>query len=168
MASLPESNGNSVSVPMWINGKEESGAITFDIISPATNAPCWNAAAATAADARRAVESAEKASATWSTSKPTWRMEILLRTAANLEKNSVEFAGYMATEMGVDMPVAQFFMLPLAISMLKDIAARTSSICGSVPHCQQNGQSAIVFKEPYGVTLGIVPWSVYTSTATDK
>jgi acyl-CoA reductase-like NAD-dependent aldehyde dehydrogenase len=85
-------------------------------------------------------------------------MELLLKTATLLEKNSAQYAGFMATEMGVEVPVAQFFMLPLAVSVLRDIAGRTVSLCGTVPHCQQDGQSAIVFKEPYGVTLGIVPW----------
>jgi acyl-CoA reductase-like NAD-dependent aldehyde dehydrogenase len=160
-SSLPDSNNTTVSVPLWVDGKEELGSTTFDIINPASNTPCWCAASATADDARRAVESAEKASVTWSQTKPAQRMEILLKTAANLEKSSVEYAGYMVTEMGTEMRVAQSFMLPLALSMLRDIAGRTVSICGSVPHCQQDGQSAMVFKEPYGVTLGIVPWSVH-------
>lgn len=75
-----------------------------------------------------------------------------------MESNSAEYASYMAIEMDVEMLVAQFFMLPLAVSMLRDIAGRTVSICGNVSQCQQGGQSAMVFKEPYGVTLGIVPW----------
>jgi acyl-CoA reductase-like NAD-dependent aldehyde dehydrogenase len=104
------------------------------------------------------VRSAEEAFRSWSVSKPALRMEILLKTATSLEANSAEYAKCMATEMGVEVPIAQFFMLPLAVSMLRDIAGRTVSICGTVPQCQQDGQSAIVFKEPYGVTLGIVPW----------
>jgi acyl-CoA reductase-like NAD-dependent aldehyde dehydrogenase len=158
MASSSNSNGPSLSVPLWINGKEETTISTFDVISPASNAPCWTAASATADDALRAVKSAEETFVSWSQSKPARRMEILLKTATILEHNSAEYASYMATEMGVEIPVAQFFMLPLAVSMLRDIAGRTVSICGTVPQCQEDGQSAIVFKEPYGVTLGIVPW----------
>ena len=94
----------------------------------------------------------------WFKTKPAQRMEIFLKTATLLEKNSARYAGYMATEMGVEVPVAQFFILPLAVSMLRDIAGRTVSMCGTVPHCQQDGQSAMVFKEPNGVTLGIAPW----------
>jgi acyl-CoA reductase-like NAD-dependent aldehyde dehydrogenase len=151
-------NGSSLTVPFWINGKEEAGTSTFDVTSPKSDKLCWYAASATAEDALRAVRSAEEAFRSWSVSKPALRMEILLKTATSLEANSAEYAKYMATEMGVEVPIAQFFMLPLAVSMLRDIAGRTVSICGTAPQCQQDGQSAIVLKEPYGVTLGIVPW----------
>jgi hypothetical protein len=40
-------------------------------------------------------------------------MTILLKTAAILETNSSEYANYMATDMGIEAPIAQFFMLPL-------------------------------------------------------
>lgn len=157
MASSTASNGSELSIPLWIDGKEVAASSTFDVISPSSNEACWSAASATAADALQAVESADKAFASWSKTKPAKRMEVLLKTANILEENSTEYAKYMATEMGVDIPVAQFFMLPLAVAMLRDIAGRTVSICGVVPQCQQDGHSAITFKEPYGVTLGIVP-----------
>jgi acyl-CoA reductase-like NAD-dependent aldehyde dehydrogenase len=148
----------ALTVPLWIDGKEETSSSTFDVTSPSSNEVCWTATSATTNDALRAVEAAEKAFIEWSKTKPARRMEVLLKTATIMEDNSAEYASYMATEMGVEIPVAQFFMLPLAVSMLRDIAGRTVSICGSVPQCQEDGQSAIVFKEPYGVTLGIVPW----------
>jgi acyl-CoA reductase-like NAD-dependent aldehyde dehydrogenase len=130
------------------------------VISPKSNETCWTAASATPDDVLRAVEAAEKAFDSWSKTKSAQRIGILLKTATIMEQNSAEYAGYMTTEMGVEMPIAQFFILPFAISMLRDIAGRTVSICGSVPQCQHEGQSAMVFKEPYGVTLGIVPWWV--------
>jgi acyl-CoA reductase-like NAD-dependent aldehyde dehydrogenase len=160
VTSTDTDNSTSLVVPLWINGIEESSLSTFEIINPKSGQPCWNAASATSDDALRAIAAADKAFVSWSKSKPARRMEILLNTATILEQNSAEYAMYMATEMGAEIPVAQFFMLPLAVSMLRDIAGRTVSICGSVPQCQQEGQSAIVFKEPYGVSLGIVPWSV--------
>jgi acyl-CoA reductase-like NAD-dependent aldehyde dehydrogenase len=158
MSSSADSKEACPSIPLWIDGEETSGTSTFDITSPITGETCWTAASATIEDVQKAIESAETAFVSWSKSKPAHRMDVLLKTASILEERSAEYAQYMATEMGVDIPVAQFFMLPLAVSMLKDIAGRTVSICGSVPQCQQDGQSAIVFKEPYGVTLGIVPW----------
>jgi acyl-CoA reductase-like NAD-dependent aldehyde dehydrogenase len=146
MASSVNTDDTSVSVPLWIDGREERGTSTFNITSPATNNTCWSAASATTEDAQRAVESAAKAFVSWSKTKPAKRMEILLKTAVILEENSAEYAKYMAIEMGVDVPTAQFFMLPLAVSMLRDIAGRTVSICGSVPQCQQEGQSAMMLK----------------------
>jgi acyl-CoA reductase-like NAD-dependent aldehyde dehydrogenase len=158
MALPSDTNGTSLTIPLWIDGKEETTSSSFDVINPASNEPCWSAASATADDALRAVESASKAFVSWSKSKPAQRMSVLLKTAEILESNSAEYASYMATEMGAEVSVAQFFVLPLAVGMLRDIAGRIVSICGSVPQCQQDGQSGMVFKEPYGVTLGIVPW----------
>lgn len=54
--------------------------------------------------------------------------------------------------------------MPLSIRMLRDIAGRITFICGSVPVVEEDGQSAVVYKEPIGVVLGIVPWYVEYST----
>jgi acyl-CoA reductase-like NAD-dependent aldehyde dehydrogenase len=154
----PTRNEINVSVPLWINGEQEPRQDTFDVFSPSLSSVCWTSASATQEDAIKAVEAAQIAFKSWSLTKPAYRTELLLKTAAILESNAEEYAGYMFTEMGAEIQISQFFVLPLAIQMLKDISGRVSSICGSVPVCQQDGQSGMVIKEPYGVTLGIVPW----------
>ncbi|PWY87458.1 aldehyde dehydrogenase family protein [Aspergillus heteromorphus CBS 117.55] len=148
-----------VIVPLIIDGEEESGASTFDVKSPYTGKTCWKAAAASRQDAIRAVESANDAFPAWSETKPTVRRDILLKAADILESRLEECAGYMRTEMGADVGASQYFVVPLAIRMLRDIAGRITSICGSVPVVEQEGQSAIVLKEPMGVILGVVPWN---------
>lgn len=157
--ALPRDLSNIV-VPLWINGQEETTSSSFEVINPTSSQPCWNATSATKEDALCAVASAETAFASWSETKPVARRDILLKAATLLEERTQEYANFMQTEMGAEMGVAAFFVMPLAIQMLKDIAGRITSICGSVPVCQEKGTSAIVFKEPYGVTLGIVPWYV--------
>ncbi|KAF1962130.1 aldehyde dehydrogenase family protein [Byssothecium circinans] len=155
----PAQNGTSVTVPLWIDGQEELRQDTFDVFSPVSNDICWNAVAASREDAIRAVETSQEAFKSWSKTKPAVRSEVLLKTAAVLEVNAAEYASYMSTEMGAENFVAQFFVLPLAVQMLKDLAGRSLSITGFVPTVQQEGQSSIVYKEPYGVTLGICPWN---------
>lgn len=145
-------------VPLIINGKEEISTATFDVISPYTNQPCWSAAAATPQDAIRAVEAADAAFAAWSQTKPAARRDILLKAADILEERLEQNAEYMRTEMGADHGASQMFVVPLAIRMLRDVAGRITSICGSVPVVEAEGQSAMVFKEAMGVILGIVPW----------
>jgi hypothetical protein len=66
--------------------------------------------------------------------------------------------------MGADIGTSQFFVVPLSIRMLRDISRRITSICGSVPIVAEEGQSAIVYKEPIGVILGIVPWYIARDT----
>ncbi|THC92826.1 hypothetical protein EYZ11_007698 [Aspergillus tanneri] len=146
-------------IPLIINGKEEITDSTFDVISPYTNQRCWATASASPQDAIRAVEAAEAAFPAWSQTKPTVRRDILLKAADILESRLEQNAGYMRTEMGADVGASQFFIAPLGIRMLRDIAGRITSICGSVPVVEEEGQSAIVYKEPMGVILGLVPWN---------
>lgn len=152
-------SGNIITVPLLINGEEECTPNTFDVISPYTNEPCWKAAAASPADAVRAVESAAAAFPEWSNTKPAARRDILLKAADILEQRLEENATYMRTEMGANVGASRHFVVPLSIRMLRDIAARISGVCGSVPVLEGEGQSAIVYKEPMGVILGIVPWN---------
>jgi acyl-CoA reductase-like NAD-dependent aldehyde dehydrogenase len=145
-------------VPLLINGEEITHSSLFDVVTPSTNEVAWKAVSATADDAIKAVEAAQAAFGSWSKTKPSTRTQILLKTADILESNIEEYASYMMTEMGANQGAAYFFVLPLAIAMCREIAGRISSICGSVPVVAAEGQSAMVWKEPYGVTLGIVAW----------
>ncbi|RMJ26537.1 Dehydrogenase [Aspergillus sp. HF37] len=158
-----DTSSNSVSappvIPLIINGKEEHAASTFDVVSPYTNKTCWPAASATPQDAIRAAEAAEAAFPAWSQTKPTVRRDILLKAADILESRLEQCAEYMRTEMGADVGASQFFVVPLGISMLREVASRTTSICGSVPVVEMEGQSAMIYKEPMGVILGLVPWN---------
>lgn len=155
---MASADSSPIVVPLIIDGKEEQGTSTFDVVSPYTNKTCWSAASATPEDAVRAVEAAEAAFPAWSQTKPIVRRDILLKAAGILEARLEQNAAYMRTEMGADVGASQFFVVPLAIRMLRDIAGRITSICGSVPVVEEEGQSAIVYKEPMGVILGIVPW----------
>lgn len=168
MASSRASDGSSLPtpsvIPLIINGKEEHTASTFDVVSPYTNKPCWAAASASPQDAIRAVEAAEAAFPSWSQTKPAVRRDILLKAADILESRLEQCAEYMRTEMGADVGASQFFIVPLGIRMLREVASRITSICGSVPVVEEEGQSAMVFKEPMGVILGLVPWYVHRPT----
>lgn len=159
-----DTSSNSVSappvIPLIINGKEEHAASTFDVISPYTNKTCWPAASATPQDAIRAADAAEAAFPAWSQTKPTVRRDILLKAADILESRLEQCAEYMRTEMGADVGASQFFVVPLGIRMLREVASRITSICGSVPVVEMEGQSAMIYKEPMGVILGLVPWYV--------
>ena len=145
-------------VPLWINGREEPGSSTFDVVCPHDNQTCWKAASATTEDAFQAVEAAQSAFPNWSKTKPSIRQETLLRAAQLLEGRAEDYAGFMTLEMGAESGLARYFVLALSIKMLRDIAYRISSVCGSTPTCQEDGTSAMVCKEPYGVVLGIAPW----------
>ncbi|KAJ5999987.1 hypothetical protein N7481_000396 [Penicillium waksmanii] len=146
-------------IPLLINGQEEHTPTTFSVISPYTNKQCWTSSSATPQDAIRAVKAADAVFPAWSQTKPTVRRDVLLRAADLLEQRLEQNAEYMRTEMGADVGASQGFVVPLAIRMLRDVAGRITSICGSVPVVETEGQRAMVFKEAMGVILGIVPWN---------
>lgn len=149
----------SLPIPLLINGESVTTPKTFPVISPYTNAAIWESSSASTDDAIRAVEAADAAFPSWSATKPTVRRDILMKTADLLEARLETNASYMRQEMGADVGASAGFVVPLAIRMLRDIAGRITSICGSVPVVEAEGQSAIVYKEAMGVILGIVPWN---------
>ena len=149
----------NLNVPLFINGHDVYHDSVFDVVSPGTGEVCWRAVSATVEDAMEVVEGAQAAFSLWSQTKPSTRAQILQKAADILEANIARYADFMMTEMGADRGVAQFFVTPLAIAECRDIAGRISSVCGSVPVVTREGQSAMVWKEPYGVVLGVVPWN---------
>lgn len=149
-------------VPLIINGHEEySPSSTFAVTSPYTKQPCWTTASATPEDAVRACDSAAAAFPSWAATKPAVRRDILLRAADLLEARLERNAEFMRVEMGADVGASQMFVAPLGIRMLRDVAGRITAVCGSVPVVEDEGQSAMVVKEPMGVILGITPWYLY-------
>ena len=154
------SSPSSVVVASWIDGKEHLTSSTFPVIDPSTGEICWEASSADEQDVLRATEAAQAAFPAWAATKPLARQAMLFKAATLMEERADELVGYMRTEMGADYGTARYVVLTLAIAMMRDIASRTSSICGTIPVPQREGQSAMVWKEPYGVVLGIVPWYV--------
>ncbi|EKV04436.1 Salicylaldehyde dehydrogenase [Penicillium digitatum PHI26] len=141
---MTTSTTTGFTVPLHINGREETTPNTFPVTSPYTNTTIWTASAATPQDAIRAVEAAPTPS--------PYAADIL---EARLEIS----AEYMRQEMGADVGASSGIVVPLAVRTLRDVASRITSICGRVPVVETEGQSAIIFKEAMGVILGIVPWN---------
>jgi acyl-CoA reductase-like NAD-dependent aldehyde dehydrogenase len=144
-------------VPLIINGEDVTTESTFSVTNPRTGQEVWKSCSATAADAVKAVESAQAALPAWSKTKPAVRRDILLRAAELFEQRVDELRQYQIDETGAD-PKFVDWILPLTVEQLKDVAGRVTSIQGAVPTTSEEGRSAIVYKEPYGVILGISPW----------
>lgn len=151
-------NSIKVIVPVWINGKEETLKSSFDVTSPLNNKVCWSAVDASTQDAIQAVEAARLAFPSWSKVKPHTKQKILFKAADLLEERTADYGAFMMTEMGADLGTVLRWVLPTAIQFLRGIASQLPSILGIVPTPGAEGMSAMVWKEPYGVVLGISPW----------
>ena len=152
------SNGSSSPVPLWIAGKEVTTTTTFDVISPQTGKKLWASSSISPEQATEAVEAAQTAFKTWKKAKPAEVRTILLKAADIFEARGDEIASYMKEETGALDNFTQFNLVG-TIENLRDVAGRAANIMGAIPQTGTPGQSAFVFKEPYGVNFGIAPWN---------
>ncbi|RMZ68551.1 salicylaldehyde dehydrogenase [Pyrenophora seminiperda CCB06] len=150
----------SYTVPLLINGEEVITKTTFSVTSPATSKQVWNSSSASLDDVNSAVSAAKAAFPSWSRMKPSAKRTIFLQAANIVEARAEELANYMEIETGSADAFSKGFNVPKMADMLRDVAGRLSGIMGHIPSCAEEGTSALIVKEPYGVVLGIAPWYV--------
>lgn len=146
-------------VPFLLNGKDETSASTFPVVSPVSHSTIWSCSSASSADADAAVSAASAAFPIWSKTKPAARRTILLKAADLLEERVDELKADLLHETGA-LDFLGSFDVMTAAELVRDAAGRCSAIMGSIPICQDEGTSALVLKEPYGVVLAMAPWYV--------
>lgn len=146
-------------IPLQINGQYITTDTTFDVVSPVSNKVSWKASSVSKAQAINAVEAAQKAFPAWSITKPSKRRDILLKASDILASRADEFAEYMDVETGSVSAYSAGFNVPSSVEQLRDVAGRIVTVTGSIPVCAEEGKSALLYKEPYGVVFGIAPWS---------
>lgn len=152
-------NGEKAVLPLIINNESVVGDVKFDVTNPATGELSGRCASASVDDANRAVAAAKAAFPTWSKTSTVERRDILTKAADIMLSRKEEFIGYQMEETGAGrMFVEHTFMM--GVNLIKDFAGRISSIEGSVPLAVRD--NAMVYKEPYGVVLGIAPWYDFT------
>ena len=145
-------------VPAIIDNKDVYFDASFSVHGPVSGNHLHDSTSASVADALSAVQSAQNAFHSWKNAKPKTKRDIFLKTAQIVEKRGAELGKYMMDETAASEFWGLGFNVPLAADMLKDVAGRITSIQGSVPVPGAEGKSAMVWKEPYGVVLGIAPW----------
>ena len=151
-------NGNSThTIPLIINGKSAITDTTFSVNSPASSKHLWDCSSASKEDALGAAGAAQAAFPAWAKTKPAARRGIFIKAADILDRRSEELAGYMKEETGSTDAFAGF-IIGLATECLRDVAGRIATVVGEVPICGDEGTSAIVYKEPYGVVFAMAPW----------
>ena len=154
----------SYTVPLLINGKEVTTATTFDVNSPSSHQKVWASSSASLDDVKSAVAAAKAAFPAWSKLKPHIKRNIFLKAADIVDARTEELADYMKIETAAADVFANGFNVPKMADMLRDVAGRLSGVMGHIPSCEEEGTSAMIVKEPYGVVLGIAPWYVYYSS----
>jgi delta 1-pyrroline-5-carboxylate dehydrogenase len=153
--AVPE---NIYVVPLQIGGKDVVTDSTFDVISPATGKLLHKCASASVDDAIKAIEAAQKAFPAWRDTLPAKKRDIFLRAADILDKRVKELGKYMEDETGAQEFWASGFNIPVSSDGLRDVAGRIATLNGTIPTIANPERDALIYKEPYGVILGIAPW----------
>lgn len=148
----------STTVPFFLDGKQITTETTFEVTSPNNGKSCWKSSSAGEEDALKAVESAEKAFKSWSKTKPAERRDIFLKAAQIFKDKKEEAFIYTNTETGAVRSMFEF-EFGLAYDGILTIAGLIPVVQGSVLNPSEEGKSAIMLREPYGVVLGIAPWN---------
>jgi len=148
-------------VPLLIAGKEVTTDSTFDVVSPVTGKIIWKCSSVSKKQAAEAVEAAQAAFPAWSKTKPSVRRDILIKASDIFKSRSDECAEYMDIETGSTDAVSKAFNLRSTIEQLRDVGGRIVTTTGYIPVCAEEGRSALIYKEPYGVVFGIAAWSAF-------
>lgn len=154
--SIAARPGNSP-VPFIINGQDVHPERTFDVVSPGTGKVVHAAASASEADVRAAIDSAATAFQKWKTALPKTRRDILLKAAEVMLARNDELRDYMSDETGCPHSWSNR-NLEIARDFIIDVAGRLSSLDGTMATPGHSDTGAMIFKEPFGVTLAIAPW----------
>lgn len=115
-------------------------------------------AAASADDARAAVDAAAAAFPAWSAMPPGERRALLQRAAALLQERAPEIAATVTAETGGTFGWGMF-NVGLAASMLGEAAAQTYALRGELIPSDTPGLLAMGVREAVGVVVGIAPWN---------
>ncbi len=145
---------------MLIGGRDvaASNGAVYERLDPVTGELASRAPAATLEDADAAVEAAAAAFPAWAALKPTERRARLLKAADLMDAHAQRFIEAGVAETGAK-PNWLGFNVHLAANMLREAAAMTTQIDGSIIPTDTPGNMALAVRQPCGVVLGIAPWN---------
>ncbi|MCU4414323.1 aldehyde dehydrogenase [Acinetobacter sp. WU_MDCI_Axc73] len=154
-------------VQLLIHGQsvDASNRKTFERISPIDGQIASVAAAATLEDVDQAIESASQAFQVWSKLSPTERRLRLLKAADLMDQKTDQFIQIGMRETG-STAIWYGFNVHLAANMLREAAAMTTQIDGSLIPSDIPGNLAMGVRVPCGVVVGIAPWNAPIILAT--
>ncbi len=131
---------------------------TFAVENPATATPLAEVADADADDALAAVEAAAAAQASWATTAPRQRADVLRVAADLLLEQRERFARLMTAEMGKPLAEARG-EVDYAAELVRWFSEQTAHISGGHGVTADGGMQMLVSKRPVGPCLLVTPWN---------
>ena len=145
----------------WIDGKStaprEGGY--FPTLNPLDDAEITQAAAGSVADVHAAVETAQRAFASFRLSLPKERERILCKAAELLERDRDEFVDILVDEIGSPINKAGF-EVEKGLAFLRAAAGMTRHVTGKTIPSDVPGKFSMSVRSPVGVIAAITPFNV--------
>jgi succinate-semialdehyde dehydrogenase/glutarate-semialdehyde dehydrogenase len=146
--------------PLYIGGEwvEASMGEWIQIRDPATGDLVGEAASGDAADARRALEAADRAQAGWAATPPGERAALLHRAATLVRERADEIARVLTLEQG--KPLADSRKeIDFSCEVIDYYAEEGLRVGGEWRPASRPGVRSLVLRQPVGVVAAIVPWN---------
>ncbi|MCL4166261.1 UNVERIFIED_CONTAM: hypothetical protein GTU68_039754, partial [Idotea baltica] len=120
-----------------------------------------------ATDADRAIQAADDAFASWSTTTAYARADILMRAWQLMNERADELAQLMTTEQGKPLKAARF-EVGYGADFLRWFAEEARRITGQWLPSSRADQRFLSVRQPVGVVAAITPWNYPISMLTRK
>ena len=139
-----------------------SHAEAFEVISPHTEEPIAEVAAAGPEDVEAAVNAARAAldSGPWGRTAPAERIAAIRRLADLYDQRRAEMAGVITAEIGAPISFAQRAQVGLPAMMMRAFCDLAERHTWKETRRGFFGADVRVHKEPVGVVAAIVPWNM--------
>ena len=131
---------------------------TREVINPATGALIASVPESGEADVERAVSAAAAAAASWGSTTPGERAQVLLDLADLLDEHSEELAQLESANVGKPIALAREEN-PISADNLRFFAAAARNLEGRAAGEYVRGYTSLVRREPVGVVGQIAPWN---------
>jgi benzaldehyde dehydrogenase (NAD) len=149
-------------VKLLIGGKDVGGAGgAFERKNPVSGEVVTRAAAAKAADAKKAVDAAHAAFPGWAALPPTERRAKLLAAATRLKERAQDIAVATSAETGSTIGWGHFNVF-FAGTLLEEAAAITTQVGGELIPSGHPSTTSMAVRQPAGVVVGMAPWNAAT------
>jgi acyl-CoA reductase-like NAD-dependent aldehyde dehydrogenase len=139
----------------WV---EAASGRTFDDINPYTGEVFARIPASGAADARLAIDAAEKAFPAWAKVGARARQALFLKAADIVERRADELVRLMALETGASNAYSRF-QIQWSAGLLRQAAGYPYLSGGEIVPSDTPGVFAMAIRKPLGVVAGISPWN---------
>lgn len=159
----------SIHTDLFVGGSwsPASSGATFDVENPATGEVLARVADGTAADARRAMQTAAATQASWAATPPRARSEILYRAYQIITDRTAEFASVMTAEMGKPLAEARS-EVAYGAEFFRWFAEEAVRIGGDHLVTGDGANRVVVSRQPVGPAILITPWNFPLAMGTRK